>query len=44
MTKFAKGLLKWFLCCASLCILYCIFGEVGILFAVGFSYVVIAYL
>lgn len=44
MTNFGKALFKWFLCCASICILGCILGSVGLFFAVGFCYVVIEYL
>lgn len=41
--RFAKALTKWFLSCLSLIIFYAIFGDVGILFGVGLSYVIIYY-
>ena len=39
-----KGLRKWFICCAALIILFLIFGDIGILFAVGFDYVILLYM
>ena len=39
-----RSLIKWLICCAGFCILYCIFDTVGILFAAGLSYVIIRYL
>lgn len=44
MTRFGKALLKWAICCIGLIVLYLIFGDIGILFAVGLAYVVIAYM
>ena len=44
MTRFGKALLKWAICCAALIGLYLVFGDIGILFAVGLDYVVIAYM
>ena len=39
--EFKKGIAKWAICCLALLILYCAFDAVGILFAIGLSYVVI---
>lgn len=43
-TGFLKGVLKWFLCCASICIGYYYLDNVGILFAVWLDYVILKYL
>ena len=40
----AKALLKWFLCCTGLIVLYCLFGNIGILFAVGLGLVITKYM
>lgn len=39
-----KGLTKWAVSCVSLIAFYLIFGDIGILFALGLSFVVIKYL
>lgn len=44
MSGLVKGLLKWFICCTAICGLYCLLGNVGILFAIGFDYVIIQYM
>lgn len=43
MTGFKKALAKWGICCGGLIALYLIFGDIGILFAVGLAYVVCKY-
>ena len=40
----AKALLKWFLCCTGMIVLYSLFGNVGILFAVGLGMVITKYM
>ena len=41
MSRLAKGLIKWFISCTSIVAFYCLMGNIGILFAVGLSIVLI---
>lgn len=41
--QFKKALIKWALCCGSLVVLYLVFGNIGILFAIAFSFIVVKF-
>ena len=43
MAGLTKALAKWGICCAMLILLFLIFGDIGILFAVAFTYVLCKY-
>ncbi len=41
MTKLTKGLIKWGASVTAICVLYALLGDIGLLFAVGLSFVFI---
>ena len=43
MTGLKKALAKWAISCAALILLFLVFGDIGILFAVAFCYVLCKY-
>ncbi len=44
MSELKRHLIKWAICCGAIIVLYLVFGDIGLLFSVGFDYVIIKYM